>query len=134
MLAVIDTNVFLSALLRSRTTRPVIEALIARRFQLVTSELLIEELADVLSRPAWCRALNPSECRELFAIIREAATVIQRTPRVRVCRDPEDNALLACALAGHAEFLVTGDRDLLILHPFRGIDILPPNEFLRLLP
>ena len=51
MRAVVDANVFLSALLGGRGTRPLLEALRARRFHLLTSELLLEELADVLSRP-----------------------------------------------------------------------------------
>ena len=113
MRAVLDTNVFLSALLRGRTTRLLLPALIARRFHLLASETLVAELADV--------------------VIREAATFVTPTRRVTVCRDPEDSALLECALAGRADCLVTGDRDLLILHPFHGIRILRPAEFPRLL-
>ena len=131
--AVVDTNVFVSALLRGRSTRPLLDALIARRFHLFISELLVDELADVVSRPAWGRLLDAAECRELLAVLREAAIIIRPTRHVVVCRDPEDNALLDCALAGRADALVTGDRDLLVLHPFHGIHILRPAEFLRLL-
>lgn len=129
--AVIDTNVFLSALLRGRGTRPVLDALLAHRFHLVISRLLIDELTSVLDRPQWQRALDPQECRGLLAIIRKSAFIVEPSHAVTACRDVSDNAVLECAIAGHAEAIVTGDADLLSLHPFRGIDILRPAEFLR---
>jgi len=131
--AVIDTNVFLSALLRGRGTRPILDALIARRFKLIISSLLLEELVEVLSRPEWLRALAVQDRRELLTVIHEAAGLIQPAQRISVCRDPEDNALLECAL-GNADCLVTGDNDLLVLNPFRGLQIIRPAEFLKLLP
>ena len=74
---------------------------------------------------------RPADQRELLAILREAAIVVNPTRRVTDCRDPADNALLECALAGETDVLVTGDKDLLTLHPFRGISILRPTEFLH---
>ena len=133
MRAALDANVLLSGLLHGRTTRPILLAMIARHFRLVTSETLLGELTEVLSRPEWLRTLDATECRELLAIIREAGTFVTPTHRITACRDPEDNALLECAIAGRADYLVTGDLDLLALHPFRGIHILRPAEFLRLL-
>lgn len=103
-------------------------AVLDRRFTVVTSEILVEELADVLSRPEWIRLVGLSRCRELLTILREAATVVTPTRHVTICRDPDDNAILDCALAGRA------DCDLLVLHPFRGIRILRPRDFLQLLP
>ena len=133
MRAVIDTNVFLSALLGGRT-RPLLNALIDRQFQLLSSQTLLDELASVLSRPEWLRALDPSLCRETLATIRQAATLVRPTRRVSVCRDPGDNAVLECApAAGQVACIVTGDKDLLALNPFRGIRILRPADFLRLL-
>lgn len=133
MRVVLDTNVLLSGFLQGRGTRPILEALIARRFYLITSELLVEELADVLSRPEWLRALGPTRCREAVATICEAALFVAPTQPITICRDPADNALLECALAGRVDYLVTGDHDLLVLDPFRGIPIVRPREFLRLI-
>lgn len=132
--AVVDTNVLLSALLGGRGTSPILHAVIARRFRLVASPTLLDELAGVLSRPEWLRLLEPTRCREVLTVVRDAAVFVTPRRRVTACRDPEDNAVLECALAGHADCVVTGDRDLLVLHPFRGIRILRPAEFLRLLP
>ena len=132
MRVVIDTNVLLSAL-RGGSTRTILDALIARRFDLLTSEPLMRELRNVLSRPEWLNALEPSACHELLSTIGEAATFVIPTQRITACRDPEDDALLECALDGRADVLMTGDKDLLALTPFRGLRILRPSEFLRLL-
>ena len=133
MRVVIDTNVLLSAL-RGGSTHAILEALIVRRFNLLTSESLLRELRTVLSRPEWLNAVGPSDCNELLSIIAEAATFITPTQRITICRDPTDNALIECAIAGRADFLVTGDKDLLTLPtPFQSIRIIKPAEFLRLL-
>jgi putative PIN family toxin of toxin-antitoxin system len=129
MRAVLDTNVLLSAL-RGGRTRAILIALAAGRFQLLSSPPLTRELRLVLARPEWRKALDAADCRELLSIITEASHIVHPTQRITACRDPEDNALLECALAGHADYLVTGDRDLLVLDPFRGIRILRPAEFL----
>ena len=131
MRAVVDTNVLLSALV-GRHTSALLPALIGRRFQPVTSPPLIEELLTVLNRPRWIRLVPPRDVSDLLAALHEVALIVTPTHHVRVCRDPDDNAVLDCALAGGADCIVTGDRDLLVLHPFRGIRILRPAEFLRL--
>jgi len=50
---------------------------------------------------------------------------------VEECRDPDDDKFLACVQAGGADCIVTGDQDLLVMHPWRGISILSPRAFLR---
>jgi putative PIN family toxin of toxin-antitoxin system len=132
MRVVIDTNVLLSAL-RGGSTRAILEALSTHRFTIFISEPLLRELRNVLSRPEWLNALEPSDCHELLGVIQEAATFITPFQRVTVCRDPEDDALLECALAGRADYLGTGDKARLVLHPCHGLAILRPAEFLRLL-
>ena len=62
----------------------------------------------------------------------QIALTFEPTVRVSDCRDPDDNPVLECALAGAAIAIVTGDRDLLDLHPYRGISILTPRQFLEL--
>ncbi len=130
MRVVIDANVFLSALLSGRGTRPILTAFLEESFQLLTSETLLAELTAVLNRPAWQRLIGPTRARELLTTLREAGLMVHPSDLVTVCRDPKDNALLECALAGRADVIVTGDEDLLVLHPFRGVAILRPRDFL----
>ena len=58
--------------------------------------------------------------------------LVDATERVHVCRDPEDNRILELAVNGDAGVIVTGDKDLLVLDPFRGVRIVTPAEFLKL--
>ena len=55
---------------------------------------------------------------------------IELAEKITVCRDPKDNKFLELAVAGNADCLITGDKDLLILNPFRGIKIISPSDFL----
>jgi predicted nucleic acid-binding protein len=60
----------------------------------------------------------------------DAAHWVVHPQQVRAARDPEDDHILACTLTAGADIIVTGDHDLLVLHPFRGVDIVTPAEFL----
>jgi len=132
MRVVIDTNVLLSALLGSRT-RPLLLALLTQRLTLITSDALAAELMKVLSRPTWRSLLGTADCRNLLRITQEAGIRVTPSERVTICRDATDNAFLEAALAGHANYLITGDADLLTLGSFHGTRILRPRDFLRLL-
>ncbi len=128
---VFDTNVLVSALLfkESQPGR-------AFRFALTSQEILVSsatlhELDDVLARPKFERYVQKDE-RELFVTaLLDRAELIEVTHKVEVCRDPRDDKILELALSGHASTIVTGDPDLLTLHPFQGIDIVSPNDFLE---
>lgn len=127
---VFDTNVLVSALLFSQgKPRQAFDAAFVRGHVLTSLEML-RELDDVLTRPKFDRYLLREE-RERFlqAFIREAI-LIEVTEHVDVCRDPKDNAVLELAISGGATHIVTGDEDLLVLNPFRGIAIATPDQFL----
>ena len=92
---------------------------------------MIAELDDVLRRPRLDRYVHEDDrIRFLVALIREGAlTAVTET--VAECRDPKDDMYLELALSGRARCVVSGDKDLLSLHPFRGIPILTPRQFLE---
>lgn len=131
MRVVVDTNVLVSALLSGPVPRRIYHAFLDGSIALLFSRDTLAELIDVLSRPAFRSLTSETEVADLLAAIRRDALIVEAIERVSVCRDPKDDIFLACALAGRAEYLVTGDRDLLVLHPWRGIRILRPAEFLR---
>lgn len=60
----------------------------------------------------------------------KVAEMVEIRETIVVCRDPKDDKLLELAVSGNADFLVTGDKDLLVLNPFRGVEIITPREFL----
>jgi putative PIN family toxin of toxin-antitoxin system len=86
------------------------------------------ELAEVLGRKKFDRYLTRDEREQFLAILLREANVVEVTEKVRVCRDPKDDKFLELAVRGGASCLVTGDQDLLVLHPFRGVPVLTPAQ------
>jgi putative PIN family toxin of toxin-antitoxin system len=72
------------------------------------------------------------DVRRFLAALAREAEWIEVTSRIAVCRDPKDNMFLELGVDGRATYIVTGDADLLALHPYRGIAILAPHAFLKL--
>jgi len=134
MRAVIDTNVLLSALLWGGTPRALLEHVRNGTVTLISSPALLAELARVIDRPKFDVILlrtNTSRAQTL-AEVRLLAEVIDPPPLAQpVCRDKDDDAVLALALAAQADIVISGDDDLLCLASFEGIPILMPAQALQ---
>jgi putative PIN family toxin of toxin-antitoxin system len=129
---VFDSNVLVSALLFEHSVpRQAFDRAAARGPVLLSVETL-SELASVLSRPKFDRYLHPEERERFLVGLVRGAELVEVRERIRECRDPRDDVFLEVAVAGRAERIITGDEDLLVLHPFRGIPILGPAEYLAL--
>jgi putative PIN family toxin of toxin-antitoxin system len=127
---VLDTNILISRLLLpSGTAGQAVDRALAAGVLLASTETLAE-LADVLGRPKFDRYVSHEDRRQFIRLLGGVTRVIAITHRIAACRDPRDDKFLDVALAGEADAIVTGDRDLLALHPFHGIAILSPPDFL----
>ena len=133
MRVVVDTNVFAAALLSDATPRRVYQAFLSGTITLLFSRQTLFELATVLRRPVIQLVTSRAEADRLLSAIQRDGVIVETREPVLACRDPKDNRFLECALAGQASYLVTGDKDLLVLDPFHGIRILRPADFLRVL-
>ena len=127
---VVDTNVFVSALLKSKICKFIYEELKRDSFELVISPQLLLEIERVVKNEKF--ELDDEEIRDLIVLLKRKVLLLPTGEKVEVCRDPKDNCVLECAIAGKVDIIVTGDKDLLILSPFRGILIVSPSEFSRL--
>ena len=128
---VFDTNVIVSALLLRRSpSRRAFDKALGEGKLLLSSEVAAE-LSDVLGRQSFDRYVTDGERMRFFARLQRVAEFVEVTESVTACRDPRDNKVLELALGGRATCIVSGDRDLLTLHPFRGIPILSPAAFLE---
>lgn len=127
---VIDTNVFISGLLSS-TSHParVVERAIEHG-QLLGSTQTVRELIETLLLPKFDRYVSRQRRETLLDRLAPLVEIVEIVQRVQVCRDPKDDKFLELAVNGRANVVVTGDDDLLSLHPFRGIDILSPAAYL----
>ena len=130
MRAVFDTNVLVSAFATEGLCARLMIRANRREFDLFFSSAIRTELESGLERKL---GLSPQEIREALALLEEAAKDVDPAKgNIRitgVCRDKPDHAILEAAVASRAEFIVTGDRDLLGLKEFRKIRILTPREF-----
>lgn len=126
---VIDANVFVSIILGGQITGKISELLIANEFKLVYSTKLFNELKYVLSRKDF--ELSQQQIDRIITFIEMEGELVVSDETIDACRDPKDNPVLECAVAGKVDFIVTGDKDLLALKSFRKICILTPHEFLK---
>ena len=135
--AVIDTNVLVSGLLVAEgVPHQVLDAWLDGRFTLVTSPYQLEEMTHVLAYPRVAERIR-LEPAELAAILSGLMTLAVVTPgelaRPGATRDPKDDAIVACAEEGGAEYIVSGDDDLLSLGETRGIQAVTPRRFLEVI-
>lgn len=101
-----------------------------KAFELITSEWQLEELRRVSRYPKLRKYLEPAELGILMNGLRRQATVLQALPTVELSADPDDNSILATAIAGQADHLVTGDeRDLLSLGKVETVQIITARAF-----
>ena len=127
---VFDTNTLVSALLfeRSKPGRAFYEAF--QRGKILLSSDTVNEFADVLQRSKFDRYATLAKRNEFLRVLVKGSTFIKPEEEIQACRDPKDNKFLELAVSGEAQCIVTGDANLLVLHPFRGIDIKTSVDFL----
>jgi putative PIN family toxin of toxin-antitoxin system len=125
--AVCDSNVYISAIVFGGIPRDVVMLGEQAQVQLLVSPELVVEVERVLTRKFdWEQRRVRRTCRPLW----EAARLVKPVTGVSLCSDPQDNHLLALALDGKAQYLITGDKDLLVLGAFRDTLIVTPAGFL----
>lgn len=127
---VIDTNVLVSAALNPASVPgQIVRAAFAQQFELIVSPRLLDELSSVLRRPKFAGILTDSQIEAVVEAIEEvAAFVVDTEPPERI-RDPDDDYLVALAMASEADALVSGDRDLLDAGPL-PCRVVSPKAFL----
>lgn len=131
---VIDASTVVSAALFAGSTPDQAIRLALASGDVLLSVETIGELRDVLARPKFDRYLTRDERDLLLTKLIQRGVVIEITESVQACRDPRDDKYLALAVSGHATCIISGDVDLLSLHPFREMPILSAAEFLAQLP
>ena len=132
MRVVIDTNVWISRLLLANSVAAQAVDRALARFEVVSSEASVEELADVLSRKKFDRYVSLQDREEFLRRLLQVTTMVPVLSEITDCRDPKDNRFLALALDSESECIVSGDADLVSLSPWRGIEIVSPRAFLAI--
>lgn len=132
--ATVDTNTLVSALINFNpggVSYDLLRFAEMGTFELITSPYIISEVANTLRKPRLSRYVNSDGDIIAFCqIIRDMSTIIQTWPDINAVSDPKDNAILACAIAAGADYLVSRDRHLLVLGEHDGIKIIAPEVLL----
>ena len=130
MRIVFDTNVLISAAFfkGSKPDKAFERAWIEG--DIITSSAVINELINVIHRPKFDKYLKLKDRLAFVARYIEGTQLITVNLNLNICRDPKDDKYLELALSGQADCIISGDEDLLVLHPFRGIPIMAASDFL----
>lgn len=128
MSIVFDTNVLVAAFTSIGLCHQAYEYALART-DIVTARRLLDELHNTLTGKM---KIDRSLADEILAELANELEIVEPVPLLKsICRDEDDDWVLATALAGHSDIIVTGDKDLLVLKQFQGIKILSPRQFVE---
>jgi uncharacterized protein len=130
-LYVVDTNTLISAALFSQSVPRQAVRKVLRKGQLLVSSATFNELTEVFRRDKFERYTTLAVRERILAFVADLSLRLEPTQQLKVCRDPKDDKFLELALAGSASCIITGDKDLLELHPFQDIPIVPAKVFLE---
>jgi len=126
---VLDTNVLISAIMFGGKSRDILEMGISGKIKIAVSQDILKELTEVLVDKKFRAPV--SFIQKVIHELSEIAELVIVTGKINVIKnDPDDNRILECAVSAKADFIVSGDSDILILKRFRKIKILSPSDFL----
>jgi putative PIN family toxin of toxin-antitoxin system len=129
---VIDTSVLVSALISNGKPRELLKRGLENEFSIVTSDLILKELATVLRRPQF--KTSEAEINAIILALKRSARVVNVKSKLKAVKeDPKDEAIVCTAYDGHADVIVTGDSHLLNLRSLRGISIITVKNALEML-
>ncbi|MBK8562916.1 MAG: putative toxin-antitoxin system toxin component, PIN family [Saprospiraceae bacterium] len=133
MRILIDTNLWVRALISERTRERLALVIGNPDVQILGSQELIEEIRDVANRPRLKKFLTIKDVNQFLEILGQRLDLVSATTEIRVCRDPEDDYLLAICKDFSVDYLLTEDEDLLVLNPFGETQIIHWVDFEKLL-
>jgi putative PIN family toxin of toxin-antitoxin system len=129
MKVVLDANVLIAALIARGVCHELLEHCVVRH-TLITADPILDDVQDHLVDKFKYTQEQATEARQLFAS--QMTSVVPHSLDYSVCRDPDDDLVLGAALAASVDFIVTGDKDLLVLREYADIKIVSPSQFLAL--
>ncbi|HCN37622.1 MAG TPA: putative toxin-antitoxin system toxin component, PIN family [Bacteroidetes bacterium] len=129
-LIVIDTNIWISFLITNRYKK-LENLLIENEIIILFSEELLLEFSEVINRPKFKKYFSEIDVEELLNSLGNYIKFIEVNSKVSICRDPKDNFLLSLSLDGNADYLITGDKDLLEIKKISDTKIITISEFLN---
>ncbi len=135
--AVLDTNVLIAAVInaKSSVTQEIYQKFLILHFTLIISPEVLEEIEDLINRKriAERHKLTAREREVVMSEIASLSYIVPGTTQVEIVRDPDDDKIIAAAVEGNADYIVSRDKDLLDLKQYQGIKIITPEKFMGIL-
>lgn len=128
---VFDANVIISAALFRDSVPSLAYKKAIQKGEILLSENTLNELRDTLNKPKLRKYVTLKDKFGFLTKLEGEGVLVEISESITICRDPKDNMYLSLALSGRADAIITGDTDLLTLHPFCNIPIITPKEFLN---
>jgi putative PIN family toxin of toxin-antitoxin system len=128
---VLDTNVLVSGIFWSGTPSKILDLWVHDKFQLLTTQLILEEYNNTLNRISKGKKDSLVNAWMLFVV--ENSIVVNDKKKFKLSADPDDDKFIDCAVSGNADFIVSGDSHLLDLISVLNVNIIKPNSFIDLL-
>ena len=125
---IVDANGWISSLLKP-IFQSRLEIVFDSEYTLLCSEVLYKELDRAIRKPSLAKRINRTNYEKLVSLLKSDTELVDVHSEVDVCRDPKDNYLLALAKDGNADYLITGDTDLLVLKEFEKTKIVKLSDF-----
>lgn len=127
MRVVFDTNVFISAFATEGVCSTLLKRAKLKEFELFVCPVIIEEIENVLEQKF---KVEREIIQEVVELIKEASVSVNAIEKIEgVCRDKDDDLILSCGISANADFIISGDKDLLEIKEYRGIRIISPRNF-----
>ena len=130
MRLILDTNILVSAFVFKSENANIVVRHAAKKHTLLFSESTFKELKSTLLKPKFAEFVELPTIRNFIINLIRIGEFIDPKIKIAECRDPKDNKFLELAVGGNADCIVTGDKDMIVLNPFRGIKIISPGDFL----
>jgi putative PIN family toxin of toxin-antitoxin system len=129
---VIDTNILVSAVLIKSSVPDVAFKKANNLGIMLFSDATFQELQEILNRSKFDKYISLNIRTQFLAKLKLESEAVEIVQIIKECRDPKDDKFLEVAINGNATHMITGDKDLLALHPFRGVDIITATQFLEI--
>lgn len=128
---VVDTNIFISMIWGSLKAQELFDKIIFGDLIFLTSYQQLNEIKEVLKRSKFSKLITKEEVDELIFLLRFYSEIVSSEQCITDCRDLKDNMILEIAVDGNSDYIITGDKDLLVLNPYRRCRIVTLSEFLE---
>ena len=129
---VVDTNIFVSAFLGSVNAKRLLKDVFNGKYQLIMTLEQLREIKLVFNRQKFRKYISLEQVEDLIELLSLIISMPIVYEKIKDCRDPKDNMILEAAVYGDVKYIITGDEDLLVMHPYRWIHIIKLNDFLNL--